>query len=63
MVGYLVGGDDHPHGEDLEGEETGEEEEDDCAEHHHDLLPAPGHGCRLALLALLARHGATGGAA
>ena len=63
MVGYLVGGDDHPHGEDLEGEEAGEEEEDDSAEHHHDLLPAPGHGGWLALLALLARHGAAGGAA
>ena len=63
MVGYLVGGDDHPHGEDLEGEEAGEEEEDDCAEHHHDLLPAPGHGGWLALLTLLARHGAAGGAA
>ena len=47
MVEYLVGGDDHPHGQHLEGEETGEEEEDDRAEHHDDLPPAPRDGRRL----------------
>ena len=47
VVEYLVGRDDDPHGEDLEGEEAGEEEEDDRAEHHHDLPPAPGDGGRL----------------
>ena len=59
MVGYLVGGDDHPHGEDLEGEEAGEEEEDDGAEHHHDLLPAAGDGGRLPR-ALLTGHRGVG---
>ena len=61
MVSYLVGGDHHPHGEDLEGEQAGEEEEDDGAEHHHDLLPPPGDGGRLAG-ARLARHGGVGAA-
>ena len=43
----LDGGEDDPHGEDLEGEEAGEEEEDHRAQHQHDLPPAPGDGGRL----------------
>ena len=44
VVEYLVGRDDDPHGEDLEGEEAGEEEEDDGDEHDDDLAPRTDHG-------------------
>ena len=47
MVKYFVGRDDDPHGENLEGEEAGEEEENDGAEHEDYLPPPPGDGCRL----------------
>ena len=49
----LGGWDDDPHGEDLEGEEAGEEEDDHGAEHQDNLAPAPGYGPALHRLRLL----------
>ena len=52
MIKYLIWRDNHPHGQDLERKEAGEEENDDGTKHDDDLSPTPRHRGWLRSLAL-----------